>query len=335
MSHRHLTVEEREIIAFMHAKGHPQVEIATAVNKSQSTISRELHRNRSRDGRYRPVAAQRKARRRRRGANQVRGRKLDHSVLRVYVRRRLKKYWSPEQIAGRMLFDHPADPFMRISHETIYAWIWEDKRRGGLWYKRLRQGHKKYKRRSRGKPDGRKNIPNRRWIDDRPAVVARKDRVGDWEGDTILGRGKKHAVISFAERVSQYVVLGKMNARTWHTLNATAEQAFARHNGSVPLPRETLTVDNGREFWGHEDLGRKLDLCVYFARPYQPWQRGLNEQIIGLVRQFIPKSTDLRTVTEKEMENIELLLNNRPRKTLGYRTPLEIMRNLCQYAFRV
>jgi len=244
MPHTHLTVTEREIIALMKAKGHSQKEISRAVGKNQSTISREVCRNSSKDGGYRPIAAQRRARRRRREANRVRGQKMDHPAIYSYVCRGLRQYWSPEQIVGRILLDHPDNPSLRISHETIYTWVWKDKRRGGIWYKKLRQGHKKYKRRSRGQPDGRKTIPHRCWIDDRPDIVARKGRVGDWEGDTLLGRGRKHAVISFAERVSQYVVLGKMNARTWRTLNTAAQSGFARHEKHILLPRETLTVDN-------------------------------------------------------------------------------------------
>jgi len=208
----------------------------------------------------------------------------------------------------------------------IYTWIWRNKRQGGEWHLKLRQGHKKNKRRARGKADGRKTIPNRTWIDDRPEEASDKSRLGDWEGDTILGRGKKHAVVSLAERMSQYLVLGKMKERNWRTLNAVSHSSFKRHDQAGHLPRKTLTVDNGREFWGHNDLAEKLEVDVYFARPYHPWQRGLNEQINGLIRQFIPKSTDLRTITVKELKRVEKLLNNRPRKKLGYQTPLEVMR---------
>jgi IS30 family transposase len=256
--------------------------------------------------------------------------KLLRSVLKG-----LKKYWSPEQIAGRSRLVHPDDPAMWISHEMIYTWIWQNKRQGGQWYLKLRQGHKKNKRRARGKADGRKTILNRTWIDERPEEANDRSRLGDWEGDTILGRGKKHAVVSLAERVSQYLVLGKMKERNWSTLNVVSRSSFKRHDQTGHLPRETLTVDNGREFWGHEDLAKKLDVAVYFAKPYKPWQRGLNEQINGLIRQFIPKSTDLRTITVKELIRIEKLLNNRPRKKLGYLTPLEVIRDQCHYAFRV
>ncbi len=199
----------------------------------------------------------------------------------------------------------------------------------------LRQGHKKYKRRARGKADGRKTIPNRTWIDERPKEANDKSRLGDWEGDTILGRGRKHAVVSLTERMSQYLVLGKMKERNWRTLNDVSDSSFRRHDRIGQLPRKTLTVDNGREFWGHEYLAEKLGVDVYFARPQRPWQRGLNEQINGLIRQFMPKSTDLRTITVKELKRIEKLLNNRPRKKLDYRTPLEVMRTQWQYAFRV
>ena len=150
-----------------------------------------------------------------------------------------------------------------------------------------------------------------------------------------MGRGKRHVVVSLTERKSQYLVLGKMNQRNWRTLNAISQRSFLRHNRTGELPRTTLTVDNRREFWGHRDLAKKLDLKIYFTRPYHPWQRGLNEQVNGLIRQFLPKSTDLRTITVKDLKRIETKLNNRPRKTLGYQTPVEVMTGQCHYAFRV
>lgn len=335
MSHSHISVEAREIIALMYAGDHSQAEIAAAINKHQSTVSRELHRNRSLDGCYRPVAAHRRAQKRRCAANRSRGRKMDHPKLSHHVLTGLGWSWSPEQIAGRIRMEYDDSPSMWISHETVYSWIWWNKRQGGGWHLKLRQGHKKHKRRARGKADGRKTIPNRTWIDERPGEVNDRSRLGDWEGDTLLGRGKKHAVVSLTERKSQYLVLGKMNERNWKTLNAMAHRSFKRHGKEGELPRKTLTIDNGREFWGHENLAARLGTKVYFARPYQPWQRGLNEQVNGLIRQFLPKSTDLRTITVKELKRIEEKLNNRPRKKLGYLTPLEVMRNQCNYAFRI
>jgi len=333
MPHSHLTAEEREMIALMRESGCSQVEIGEAIGKSQSTVSRELRRNRSNDGRYRPIAAHRKAVNRRREANSGRGAKMGDSLIICHVLRGLGRFWSPEQISGYIRRKYPLFPDLWISHESIYRWIWEDKRRGGRWYKKLRQCHKKYKRRARGCVDRRKVIPNRVGIEDRPDVVGLRGRIGDWEGDTMLGRGRKHAVTVVAERSSQYVVLGKMEARNWRSLNEAIGKAFERHQESFSLPRKTLTVDNGREFWGHEELGKDLGVDVYFARPYHPWERGLNEQIIGLIRQFIPKSTDLQTVTEEDLKKIEELLNNRPRKTLNYRTPLEVIKESSNYAF--
>jgi IS30 family transposase len=334
MSHSHLSVEDREIIALM-SDHYTQAEIAGQINKHQSTISRELRRNRSEDGWYRPVAADGRAGKRRREANESRGRKMDHPELSRHVLKGLSWRWSPEQISGRIRLEYDDKPALWISHERIYTWIWQDKGQGGSLHVKLRQGHKKNKRRARGKADGRKTIPNRIWIDDRPEEVNERSRAGDWEGDTLLGRGKKHAVVSLTERKSQYLVLGKMNQRNWRTLNAAAQRSFARHDRAGHLPRTTITVDNGREFWGHEDLAGKLNVDVYFARPYHPWQRGLNEQVNGLIRQFIPKSKDLRTITVKELKRIEEKLNNRPRKKLGYLTPLEVIRGQCHYAFRV
>ena len=215
MSHYHLTVEEREIIALM-SRHHTQGEIAVRVCRSQSTISRELRRNRSEDGWYRPVAAHGRARKRRKDANVSRGRKMDHPELARHVCTGLSWHWSPEQIAGRIQVEFDDLPDLWVSHETLYSWVWRDKRQGGSWHSCLRQGHKKHKRRSRGQADGRKTIPNRTWIDARPEEANARSRLGDWEGDTLLGRGRKHAVVSLTERVSQYLVLGKMNQRNWN-----------------------------------------------------------------------------------------------------------------------
>lgn len=289
------------------------------------------------DGYYRANSAQCRARVRRRKALQRRPRKLADPVLRQYVQEHLEEHWSPEQIAGRLRREHPGCRWAQISYETLYAWIWQRKRQGDQWHLYLRQGRRKRHRRSRGKADRRGKIPNRTWIDERPAAVAAKQELGHWESDTLVGKERRGAVISHVERVSQYTVLARLPERNWQRFNAASQEAFARHGRQLALllPLKTTTVDNGQEFRGHEQLSGALGLKVYFAHPYHPWERGLGEQVNGLIRQYLPKGSDLKSVDEQQLQRIEEGLNNRPRKTLNYLTPREVLCKRLFYAFQI
>jgi IS30 family transposase len=255
-------------------------------------------------------------------------------AIAAYVRAGLEKTWSPDEIAGRMRVDYPRDPAMRISYETIYQWIWAEKARGASWHTYLRQGHRKRKRRKRRAQDRRGKIPNRTFIDQRPPSVDARRYFGDWESDTLVGAGRKGAICTHVERRSQYLILANAGSRNWRKVVSKSRAAFRRHEAIIPVPRRTMTVDNGQEFWGHKALSKALAVSVYFAQPHHPWERGLNEQVNGLIRQFLPKGRDLRPVTLRELKRIEGLLNNRPRKKLGYRTPLEVLRRRRRYASR-
>ena len=324
MSQGHLTIEDRELLAVRVAQGYTQQQIARELGKSQSTISRELRRNGSGDDSYRPVAAHRRACRRRTAALGRRPRKMDQADLRRTVLDGLRTFWSPEQIAGRLARDHGR---REISHETIYRWIRQGKRDGLDWHTYLRQAHRVYKRRSRGMPDKRGKIPDRTFIDQRPAEAATKRRFGHWEGDTLIGGGtRRAAVLTHVERKSQYLVMAPLPVRDHRRVVTASRRAFARHERHVPLPRRSETLDNGQEFWSHKALGHALGLRIYFAHPHHPWERGLNEQVNGLIRQFLPKGCDLVNLPHAVIRRIEHLLNHRPRKTLGYRTPIEVLR---------
>ena len=330
MSQGHLTIEDRDVIAVRVAQGCRQQQIAQEIGKSQSTISRELRRNGSDGGAghllspYRPVAAHRKACRRRRAALERRPRMLEQPDLLRAVQDGLRKFWSPEQIAGRLAREKGR---RKISHETIYRWIRRGKRAGLRWHTYLRQAHRHYKRRSRGMPDKRGKIPDRTFIDQRPAEVAAKRRFGHWEGDTLVGGGpRRGAVITHVERKSQYLVMAPLPVRDHRQVVKASRRAFARHERHGPLPRRSETLDNGQEFWSHKALGQALGLRIYFARPHHPWERGLNEQVNGLIRQFLPKGCDLVNLPRTSIGRIEHRLNHRPRKTLGYRTPFEVLR---------
>jgi transposase, IS30 family len=311
--HHHLTLEEREVIARMHSHGCQQAKIARRLGRAESTISRELQRNRSRNG-YWAVAAQKKADRRR---CRPRIGKLQRPEVRRYVGQRLRQCWSPDQVAARSRQDFPTDRGQQVSHETIYAWIRTEDAAGSSWSRHLRSAG--WKRRGR---DKRGRLPASTSIEGRPAVVDRRSRYGDWEGDTVMGSGRRGGAVTLVERKSGYVLLGKAKDLRATTVRQSTANLYR------PLPpalRKTLTLDNGKEFAEHQHLEAEASVKIYFAQPYCAWQRGTNENTNGLIRQFFPKGTDLAKVPEQRFKKVQDLLNNRPRKRLGYRTPLEVL----------
>jgi IS30 family transposase len=315
MAH-HLTLEEREVVAHLRSGEHSQAEIARRLGRAASTISRELRRNRSRNG-YWAVAAQKKAEQRR--SQRPRIRKLERPEVRRYVRERLRQYWSPDEIAACSKADYPRDRRRQVSHQTIYAWIAEEEAAGKHWRRYLRSsGWKRPERRKCGQ------IPACVSIEGRPAVVDRRGRYGDWEGDTVVGARRRGGAATLVDRKSGYLLLGRVdNLRA-----ATVRQAMTElYDSTPPALRKTLTLDNGKEFAEHEQLAADTSLKVYFAKPYCAWQRGCNEHANGLIRQFFPKGTDLARIPKSRFLRVQNLLNNRPRKRLGYRTPLEILEN--------
>jgi IS30 family transposase len=317
----HLTLEEREVIAQMHREGKMQSQIAHRLGRHKSTISRELRRNRSRNG-YWAVAAQRKAEKRRRERPWVG--KMERPEVRRYVQERLRWRWSPDQIAGRSRSDFPHDRRRQISAPTIYAWIRAEQARGKHWQRYLRRlGRKRPDRENRGR------LPASTSIEGRPTVVDRRSRYGDWEGDTIVGANRRGGAVTLVERKSGYVLLGKVA----NLQAATVRQAAAGRYATTPTTlRKTLTLDNGKEFAEHKQLEAEAELKIYFAKPYSAWQRGTNENTNGLVRDFLPKGTDLANIPDYRFAKVEQLLNDRPRKRLGYRTPNEVLASRLQVA---
>lgn len=320
----HLEYFERELIAELRFEGESIGYIAELLGRSKSTISDELSRN-SRDGRYNPCVAEALARRR-----QAKPRvpdKMDCPEIRAYVEKGLKNQWSPEQISGRMRLDFPSSLGMRISHERIYLWVWEDKADGGLWYKELRHGSKPRRRRcGRGK---RTVIRNRVGIEERPISVDLRHFVGDWEGDTVLGGVGKGLFASWLERKTGFYCLAPMPDKSAASLNRSIIERFSEN---PELPIRTITLDNGTEFAAHEKLSQALNAKVFFAHPYSAWERGANENANGLLRQYFPKGMDLRKIPQERIAEVENLLNNRPRKRLNYRTPAEAMKKLTRHA---
>ena len=313
MAH-HLTVEEREVIARMRSNGRSQTEIARQLGRADSTISRELRRNRSRNG-YWPVAAQKKADARR--SHRPRLPKFQRSDVRRFVQQRLRQYWSPDEIAGRSRRDFPRDLPRQISHQTIYAWIRAQEAAGKHWRRYLRStGWKRPGRENRGL------LPACTSIDRRPAIVDRRGRYGDWEGDTVVGANRRGGALTLVERKSRYLLLGRVGDLRAATVRQSAVELYG---ATPPALRKTLTLDNGKEFAEHKQLELDASLKTYFAKAYCAWQRGTNENTNRLVRQFFPKGTNLASVPKHRFTRVQQLLNNRPRKCLGYRTPLEVL----------
>jgi IS30 family transposase len=237
--------------------------------------------------------------------------------MRRYVQQRLRQYWSPDEIAGRSQWDFPRDRSRQVSHQTIYSWIWAQEAAGKHWRRYLRStGWKRPDRRNRGR------MPACTSIKRRPAVVDRRSRCGDWEGDTVVGANRRGGAVSLVERKSRYLLLGRVGDLKAATVRRSAAELYRT---TPPALRKTLTLDNGKEFAEHRQLEAEASLKVYFAEPYCAWQRGTNENTNRLIRQFFPKGTNLASIPKHRFTKVQQLLNNRPRKCLGYRTPLEIL----------
>jgi IS30 family transposase len=309
MSYTQLTREQRyQIYALMKA-GHSQTRTAEIVRCHRSTISRELSRNRGGRG-YRPKQAHELATSRHLSA--YRPRISDQTW--ASVRQLLRQQWSPEQIAGRLKLEGQPS----VSHERIYQHVYADKLRGGTLHRHLRC--RRVRRKRYGTNSRRGQIPNRVSIEARPKVVDARRRFGDWEADTIIGAGHHCAIVSLTERKSKLVRLCKVGGKTAEEVARASLALLSPLSAKV----HTITSDNGREFAHHERIAAGLGARFYFAHPYSSWERGLNENTNGLVRQYFPKKHDFTTVTDAEVERVMGRLNNRPRKTLGFRTPNEV-----------
>lgn len=238
-----------------------------------------------------------------------------------YVQRKIEARWSPEQIAGRTRKASPKElNGATISHSTIYRWLWSDASRAEAFKPYLRVACKK-RRKPYGKPSRRGQIPNRISIDDRPEVVDGRTRLGDWEGDTVVGKGRSGYVLTNVDRASRYTVARKLERAS---APAVADALYDAMRRMPSEKRQTQTFDNGREFAHHENIANRLGLDVFFAHPYSSWERGTNENTNGLLRQYLPKSRDFSTLTPAELASYTWQLNNRPRKCLNYQTPAEV-----------
>src|SRR5210317_248692 len=304
-----LTREERYQIYALKTAGQSKAQIAKVIGRHKSTIGREMARNCGLRG-YRPKQAD----------SLAVNRRQEKPTCRISceswsrVDRLLREYWSPEQISSWLRQEEK----IRISPEWIYQYVLRDKQASGDLYKYLRCQKQRKKR--YGRPDRRGQIKGRVSIDERPEVVNERSRIGDWEADTVIGKQGGDVLVTLVERKTRWSVVGK-------ALNRTAQEVT-----SVILKRllplashvKTLTYDNGKEFALHLDIDEVLQSNGYFAHPYHSWERGLNENTNGLIRQFFPKGKDLSEVTDEEIQSVMDKLNNRPRKCLGFKTPNQV-----------
>ncbi|MBX2886417.1 MAG: IS30 family transposase [Granulosicoccus sp.] len=304
-----LTSEQRYQIYALLRKSHSLTEIAAVVGVHKSTISREIRRNTGGRG-YRPKQAHEMALRRRDEKARIR---IPEATWRR-VEQLINEDWSPEQIS--LWLKNKREP--SVSHESIYQYIYWDKQCGGELYTHLR-GQKKRRKRY-GSYERRGTIVNQVSIDDRPDIVERRSRKGDWELDTIIGKNNKQAIVSMTERKLRLTYLKLVKNKDASTVENTIVETLS----SIGLPTHTLTADNGKEFANHESIAKKLNAEFYFAHPYCSWERGGNENANGLVRQYFPKGTDFTTLKQQDLDRTMRRLNNRPRKCLDMKTPNQV-----------
>jgi IS30 family transposase len=307
MSHyKQLTCKQRYQIYVLLQVQQTQNEIAKMVGIHTSTVSRELRRNRGRRG-YRPKQAHRLALSRR---NKTKKSITEDTWKQIEGLIRIE--WSPEQISGRMTLQGDRS----ISHEWIYQHILRDKEHGGELYKHLRCQKKRRKR--YGAYERRGNLPNRVWIDERPAEANQRARIGDWEADTIIGRRHQQAILTLVDRKSRFVLMGKLTTRSAEEVERQMVHLLS------PWKNHTLTSDNGKEFACHTHVAQFLGIKFFFAHPFSSWQRGTNENTNGLIRQYFPKKTDFFHLSSDDLSFVIDRLNNRPKKCLDFKTPSEV-----------
>lgn len=304
-----LTYEQRYQIFILMKAGHTQTKVSEIMGVHKSTVSREVRRNKGLRG-YRPKQAHALALSRRAGKAlpQIEERSWQ------WVNQLLREEWSPEQISGWLLQEKQVS----ISHEWIYQYVLNDKAQGGDLYCHLRCQRQRKKR--YGSYNHRGQLKNRVSIDERPSVVDKRSRLGDWELDTVIGKKHQQAIVSLTERKSKLCLMAKVSRRTANQVS----QAIIRLLSPVADQVHTMTSDNGKEFAQHEAIANALKADFYFAHPYASWERGLNENTNGLIRQYFPKKCDFTAITTQQIKHVMDKLNNRPRKTLGFKTPNQV-----------
>jgi IS30 family transposase len=317
MKYQQLTLDERVLISYLLKQGFNLSEIAGQTGRHRSTISRELQRNRCDgvDRSYRWFRAHRRT-----VARRGRSRRNRHYNERDFalVRKLLRKEYSPEQIVGHIRRFKLMK--RRMSHETIYQYIWRDKAAGGLLWRHLRQSNKRRRKRYNAY-DSRGRLAGKRNISERPKIVETRRTRDHVEIDTVVSRVSKDCIVTIVERKSGYVLIGKLKDRTTRSLNQRCIKLLHRE----PAKFKTITADNGTEFHRYPEIEKATNTEFYFANPHHSWERGTNENTNGLIRQYIPKGTSMKDLTQAQCDRIAKKLNTRPRKRHGFKTPEEIL----------
>jgi len=321
MSYKHIKPDQKVELAVLLRTGMRQGGIAKALGKNPSSISREITRNKTEKGKYSVILAKRNAKGRRLLANRRFCKIENDERLRSHIIGRLRKYWSPEQIAGKL---RRLRGKTVVCHETIYGFIYE-KRPDLKKYLRCQKG--KYRKRyGTVKREKARGESKKKRIDTRPAIVETRERIGDFEGDTVVGGERKQRVLTHVERKCGYLLADKLDLVTAEIVREKTVRRFK----SLPRKKKfTVTYDNGPEFAAHELIGRETGMDVYFAYPYHSWERGTNENTNGLLRQFMPKKSSFALVTQEKLDEFVALINHRPRKRLNYLSPYEVFITNC------
>jgi IS30 family transposase len=307
---KHITSEERHTIAHLLGQNKSPAQIARELKRDKSTITREIERNcDQRSSEYRYELAQRKASERKKSKPTRNSLTQD---MCHYVDEQLEKKYSPEQIVG--VAKRKSLPC--VSHETIYLYVWKDKKDGGTLYEHLRNQGKRYRKRGAVK-DRRGMIPNRTPMTERPNIVEKRERLGDLEIDLVIGKGHQGVLLTINDRVSGLLIMEQLQGKTSSEVTATTIARLKPFKDSL----HTITSDNGKEFAGHEEIATQLEIDFYFAKPYHSWERGSNEHLNGLIRQYIPKQTNISELDGSYIREVEHALNSRPRKRHDYHSP--------------
>ena len=308
----HIRIQERLQIETLLEANKSQAAIAKQLDRSESSISREIKRN-SRGGKYCHNTAQKLHDERRANSKQS----LIGEENWTLVRTLLKQKWSPEQISGWLRNNSEINFY--VSDQTIYEYIYADRHNGGVLYKNLRRGGKPYK--NGGRKVYRGKIKDRVDISARPDTINKRLRLGDWEVDSVVGKLNKSSIVTIVERLSRYTSIIKVKSKEADEVCS----AIIKRMKNNKLPLYSMTGDNGTEFSEHKKFANALDIDFYFTHPYSSWEKGTNESTNGLIRQYFPKGTDFGTISESMLAEVEAALNARPRKTLNYKTPAEII----------
>lgn len=312
MKYQQLSREERYIIIALVKTHMSNAAIARHIGRSTSTITRELARNRRPIGCYAASVAHEYAIARRHKAR--RGSHFSEEQWQIILFL-LRLDFSPEQISNTL----KRFALFSISHETIYQYLLYDKEKGGCLYKHLRVVTKRRRKRYNSY-DSRGRLAGKRHISERPNYINNRSQIGHWEGDTVVGRDRRHCIVTLVERKTGFVIIKKIEARTVEQVNTVCIQAIKEHKKTF----KTITFDNGTEFHGYKDIEKATSIKCYFATPHHSWERGTNENTNGLIRQYIPKRSCMKNITQEDCDRIAYRLNTRPRKRHCYKTPEEV-----------